>query len=229
MKFFIAPFLASFLFLMSCSSDGDSVSDPLAPDPPASGSAPPVETNQANTNYPPAFTGQTRVTGLTTSTKYKTTVITTALTSPWGITTLPDGRFLVTEKAGRMLIVTTAGNISQPITGIPAVNSSGQGGLLGLCLDPGFATNRMVYWSFSEPGPAGNLTAIAKGRLADNERSLEAVTVIYRATPAYAGANHYGGRVVFDRTGNLLVSTGERSDPAIRVQAQSLSSGLGKI
>jgi len=119
--------------------------------------------------------------------------------------------------------------VSAPITGLPAVNAAGQGGLLGLCLDPDFATNRMLYWSFAEARPGGNLTAIGKGRLATDERTIEGASVIYRAEPAYAGTLHYGGRVVFDRAGNLLASTGERSDLATRPQAQVVSSALGKI
>ena len=225
MKHHIILITSFSLALLSCSRDKDTIPDPPTTNPSTS----PVETNAPNTNYSPAFAGQTRVSGVTTSARYRATVVTTSLTSPWGITGLPDGRLLVTEKTGRMRIVTVSGNLSQPITGIPSVNSSGQGGLLGLCLDPGFATNRMVYWSFSEPATGGNLTAIAKGRLTDNESIIEGATVIYRAEPAYAGNNHYGGRVVFDRTGNLLVSTGERSDAGIRSQAQSINSGLGKI
>lgn len=208
--------------LTSCSHKND---DPTEPETPGVSTSP-VETKPANTNYSPAFAGQTRVSGIKTTLAYKATVITSALASPWGIVMLPDGRFLVTEKAGRMRIVSSSGSVSEPVTGIPEVNASGQGGLLGLCLDPDFASNRMVYWSFSEPG---SLTAIAKGRLSADERTFENVTVIYRATPAYGGANHYGGRVIFDRSGNLLVSTGERSDLATRAQAQSLNSGLGKI
>jgi glucose/arabinose dehydrogenase len=186
----------------------------------------PVETNPANTNYSPAFAGQTRINGVKTAANISHTIITSSLTNPWGITNLPDGRFLVTEKAGRMRIVTTSGTISDPINGLPAVNAADQGGLLGLCLDPDFGNNRMVYWAYSEPG---SLTAIAKGRLSDNERDFEGVTVIYRATPAYSGSIHYGGRVIFDRNGNLFASTGERSDVPIRAQAQSLNSGLGKV
>jgi glucose/arabinose dehydrogenase len=189
----------------------------------------PVETLPANSNYRPAFSGQTRTTGVTTVTKYRTSIITSSLISPWGITSLPDGRLLITEKAGRMRIVNSAGTLSEPITGLPQVNASGQGGLLGLCIDPDFSNNRMVYWSFSEPVTGGNLTSIAKGRLATNERTIENATVIYRSEPAYAGNNHYGGRVVFDRAGNLLVSSGERADNVTRVQAQSLNSALGKI
>ena len=92
-------------------------------------------------------------------------VLTEVLKSPWGITTLPDGRLLITEKEGTMRIATSAGKLSEPITGLPKVNSSGQGGLLGVRTDPDFATNRMVYWVFSEQLPEGNLTAVAKGKL----------------------------------------------------------------
>jgi glucose/arabinose dehydrogenase len=210
------------IVLFSCSRKKTAEAIPIPSDTTLS----PVETNSANTNYSADFAGQTRIGGLKTATNYKATVITSSLVNPWGVVSLPGGRLLVTEKAGRIRIVTSSGSISEPITGVPQVNSSGQGGLLGLCLDPDFASNRMVYWSFSEPG---NLTAIAKGRLSDNERAFESVSVIYRATPAYAGTNHYGGRVVFDPSGNLLASTGERSDLLTRVQSQSLNSGLGKI
>ncbi|CAN5330642.1 PQQ-dependent sugar dehydrogenase [soil metagenome] len=189
----------------------------------------PVETNPPNTTYSPAFPGQTRAAGVKTVTSYESSILTTALRSPWGIAPLPDGRFLITEKAGTMRLVTTSGQVSAPISGLPAVNSSGQGGLLGLCIDPGFTTNRLAYWSFSESRPEGNLLAVAKGRLSASETSLEDVTVIYRATPAYSGVNQYGSRVIFDRTGNLLVSSGDRSDPVIRVQAQAVNSAVGKL
>ncbi|RYY20690.1 MAG: PQQ-dependent sugar dehydrogenase [Chitinophagaceae bacterium] len=226
LKFSTASMVFISISVLSCSRNTDSEPAPTTPPP---GATAPVETLPANTNYTPAFPGQTRVAGITSSTRIRTTVVTTSLAAPWGITVLPDGRFLVTEKSGRLRIVSTSGTISEPITGTLPVNASGQGGLLGLCLDPDFLTNRMVYWSFSEPSPEGNVTAIAKGRLASNDQALENVSVIYRAGPAYNGANHYGGRVIFDRTGNLIVSSGERSDLVTRVQAQSVSSGLGKI
>ncbi len=190
----------------------------------------PVETKDPNTDYPPAFEGQTRAPGVRTSTPYEATVITESLKRPWGIGLLPDGRFLITEKEGTLRIVTGAGEISEPIKGVPEVDADGQGGLLGIKVDPNFSENRMVYWVFSEKqGNKGNLTAVAKGRLSDDETSLEGVQVIYRATPAYKGRLHYGGRIIFDNEGNLLVSTGERSDKETRPQAQDLNSGLGKI
>jgi len=188
-----------------------------------------VETKDPNSNYKPAFPGQTRVASVKSSTNYEGKVLTEALKSPWGITSLPDGRLLITEKEGTMRIVTTAGKVSEPITGIPKVNPSGQGGLLGLRVDPAFDTNRMVYWVFSEPSPTGNVTAVAKGKLSADEKKIEGATVIYRATPAYNGNLHYGGRILIAKDGNLIISTGERSDKVTRPQAQSLNSGLGKV
>ncbi|MES2454057.1 MAG: PQQ-dependent sugar dehydrogenase [Bacteroidota bacterium] len=204
----------------------DSEPDPIVI-PPADG--PPVETNAANTSYKPAFAGQTRVNSTRTATAIESRVITSGLTAPWGITVLPDGRFLVTEKAGRMRIVTTAGAIGAAITGTPAVDASGQGGLLGICLDPQFSSNRMIYWVFSEPVAGGARTAVAKGKLSGDEASIESATVIYRADPSAGGGLHYGGRILFDQTGNLLVSTGERSGLPTRPLAQSVTAAIGKI
>jgi glucose/arabinose dehydrogenase len=214
--------------LTACNTNGVDNANPPNPAPGSSGSSA-VETDPANTTYRPAFSGQTRIAGVRTLTNYQSTVLTQNLRSPWGITSLPDGRLLITEKAGTMRIVTPTGQLSEPITGIPVVNSAGQGGLLGVRIDPAFATNRLVYWVFSESRPDGNLTAVAKGTLSTNETRIEGATVIYRALPAYQGTAHYGGRVVFDRDGNLLVSTGERSDLTTRPQAQSIGSALGKI
>ncbi|RZL99522.1 MAG: PQQ-dependent sugar dehydrogenase, partial [Pedobacter sp.] len=156
------------LVLVSCSKKKAPEVEPpveVPTNPPASLGS--VETNPANSSYRPAFTGQTRIGRVTTTTATSRTIVTSSLTAPWGIVVLPDGRFLVNEKAGRMRIVTATGNVGSPINGIPTVNSSGQGGLLGLCLDPDFSTNRMVYWSYSEPGTGGNVSAVAKGRLAN--------------------------------------------------------------
>jgi glucose/arabinose dehydrogenase len=224
-KYLIILILAITLF--ECSGKDESEEqEPVTPEPEVGA---PVETLPKNRNYPSAFEGQTRIGGVKTTTTIQHSVITSALTAPWGITSLPDGRFLITQKGGQLRIVTTAGVVSNPITGVPAVNSGGQGGLLGLRIDPQFATNRMVYWVFSEPSTNGNLTAVAKGKLSDNETSIENATVIYRATPADNSEAHYGGRIVFDANENLFISTGERAWPATRTLAQSISAGLGKI
>ncbi len=233
-KRFIIIVFSSFTLFSGCiknNPDGNGKPDPGLPDItiPAPMAGAPVETNPPNTNYQSAFAGQTRIKGVKTTTPYQSIIITSALTAPWGITNLPDGRLLITEKAGSMRIVTATGTVGSPITGIPAVNSGGQGGLLGLCVDPQFSSNRMVYWVFSEDVAGGTLTAVAKGRLSDRETSIEKATVIYRANPAATGNAHYGGRILFDRTGNLLVSTGERSNSNTRQFAQSVSAATGKI
>ncbi len=189
----------------------------------------PVETNEPNSAYKPAFEGQTRIAGVKTSTAYESKAISEGLKNPWGITSLPDGRLLITEKAGTMRIAKVTGELSEPITGIPTVNPDGQGGLLGIRVDPDFDSNRMIYWVFSEKRPDGNLTAVAKGKLSADEKKIEGATVIYRATPAYKGDLHYGGRILIDKEGNLVVSTGERSDTVTRPQAQHLNSSLGKV
>ncbi|MCH5716236.1 PQQ-dependent sugar dehydrogenase [Niabella hibiscisoli] len=132
----------------------------------------PVETKEANSTFQPAFEGQTRVAGMKTSTELDIKVISEGLVNPWGIAVLPDGRLLITEKGGTLRIATTGGELSTPILGLPAVSSEGQGGLLGITLDPDFGSNRMVYWVFSEKAEGGNLTAVAKGRLADDEKRL---------------------------------------------------------
>lgn len=215
------------LALASCKSDATDNTPPVKE--PDTNNTTPVETNRPNATYTPAFQGQTRIAGVKTLTSYEGIILTTSLRSPWGITNLPDGRLLITEKAGTMRIATTTGQLGEPIAGIPAVNSSGQGGLLGLCVDTQFSTNRMIYWVFSENVAGGTLTAVAKGRLSNNEANIENATVIYRANPAANSTAHYGGRILFDQTGNLIVSCGERANNNTRVFAQSATAGLGKI
>lgn len=218
--------------IVSCndvnSSSNQNNSD--ASDTLSSETGPPVETKKANTDYKPAFEGQTRIGSVKTTTPYEGKLVTESLSSPWGIVALPDGRLLISENGGHMRIVdASTGQVSEAITGIPKVDDRGQGGLLGLTLAPDFSTNRMIYWVFSERVAAGNHTAVAKGRLSDDEKNIENAQVIYRATPTYDGTKHYGGRIIFDKKGNLFVSIGERSDKETRVQSQDLKSSFGKI
>lgn len=219
---FTTLFLSIFFLTVSCSNDKDSVYDPGT-------ITNPVETITPNTAYQPAFPGQTRINGLQTNTNYEAKVITTELQSPWGVKSLPDGRLLITEKSGQMRIVKSSGEISTAITGIPAVNASEQGGLLGVCLDPDFGTNRMIYWVFSEAVAGGNITSVAKGKLSQDEKKIEAAAVIFRTTPANPSTLHYGGRILFDKNGNLMISTGERSVLETRPLSQSLAGTLGKV
>jgi len=148
------------------------------------------------------------------------------LEHPWGLAFLPDGRMLVTERPGRLRLVSKDGRVSAPLTGQPAVQARGQGGLLDVALDPRFGENRLVYLSYAEPGDAGTAgTAVARGRL--GEGGLEDVRVIYRQRPKVSGTNHFGSRLVFARDGTLFVTQGDRY--AYRDAAQDLASGLGKV
>ncbi|WP_294245479.1 PQQ-dependent sugar dehydrogenase [uncultured Chryseobacterium sp.] len=228
MKFkFYHLMIASSMLFTACT---ETIDENTPSDPETGTGLPPVENGQANTSYQPAFAGQTRIQGVKTSTAFKATVLSSSLSSPWGLTSLPDGRLLITERGGTMRIATATGNLSAAITGIPAVNVTGQGGLLGICVDPQFSSNRMIYWVFSENVAGGNQTSVAKGRLSNSENTVENVTVIYRASPAAnVGGLHYGGRILFDNTGNLIVSTGERSDLSTRPLAQSVTAALGKV
>jgi len=188
-----------------------------------------VETKKTNSDYKSAFVGQTRIGAVVTRTPYEGKVLTSSLKRPWGIAAMPDGRFVITELEGKMRIVTASGTVGEPITGVPEVFASGQGGLLGICLDPAFSSNKMIYWAFAQSIDGESLTSLAKGKLSADEKSLENVTVIYQAKPAYKGSLHFGGRVLIAKDGNLFLSTGERSDKVTRPQAQDLNSGLGKV
>ena len=194
-----------------------------------SGQNPPVETQNPNTEYKPAFNGQTRVAGVKTKTAYKSEKIAEKLGLPWAIIPLPDGRLLITERRGSMQILDANGKLVKKLTGFPEVDASGQGGMLDVALDPNFSKNKMIYWSFSEKNGPGNLMAVAKGELNEAESKVQNPVVIFRATPPLKSSMHYGSRLVFDKDGNLFVSTGERSILEGRKQAQWLNSGLGKI
>ncbi|HUR93678.1 MAG TPA: PQQ-dependent sugar dehydrogenase [Gemmatimonadales bacterium] len=152
-------------------------------------------------------------------------IVASGLERPWGFEFLPDGRVLVTEQAGRLRIVASTGRLSEPIAGVPEVMETGQGGLLDVALDPGFAKNRVIYLSYSERGEGGAGTAVARARLGDGR--LEDLRVIYRQQPKVDGPNHWGSRLAFAPDGKLFVTQGDRF--AYREQAQDLSSDLGKV
>lgn len=150
------------------------------------------------------------------------------LENPWGLAFLPDGRMLVTERPGRLRLVAQDGTLSEPIAGLPRIAARGQGGLLDVAFDPNFAQNRLIYLSYAEnrgDGQAG--TSVARARLDETETSLENLQVIFRQEPAYTGGNHFGSRLVFDRSGNLFVTMGDRFD--LREQAQNPANHIGKI
>src|SRR5215813_5022807 len=147
------------------------------------------------------------------------------LEHPWSLAFLPDNRMLVTERPGRLRVVGADGRVSEPLTGVPQVYASGQGGLLDVVLSPTFDKDRLVYFSFAEPGEGGASTAVARGR--PNGRGLENTQVIWRQQPKVSGSNHWGSRIVFRPDGTLFVTLGERFNYSEK--AQDLSATLGKV
>ena len=146
------------------------------------------------------------------SAKHSFRVVTVAsgLTFPWGMAFLPDGRFLVTERPGRLRVVTAEGKVSAPLKGLPNIRAVGQGGLLDVALHPDFAQNRLVYLSYAAGDRRGVGTEVARGRLADGR--LEDVEILFRQVPKVSGGRHFGSRLVFARDGTLFISLGDRGN-----------------
>lgn len=224
-------FLIAIIFVISCTAQNNNNED-VKGDKTSNVTDyiyPPVETKAPNADYKPAFEGQTRISGVKTTTPYEVNIIAEGLSSPWSVASLPDGRLAVTEKAGKLRIVTKEGVLSDAITGFPNVDNRGQGGLLDVVPAPDFNTSRMLYFTFAERKPEGSLTAVGKGKLSADESKIENFEVIFRAIPYFDNSMHFGSRIVFDNDGNIFVSTGERSDLKTRPKAQLLDNGYGKV
>jgi glucose/arabinose dehydrogenase len=213
-----------FLALLAACAPGSTSAAPAA-------SGGPVETRAPNAPYKPAFPQQTRAPRAAGAVEVQTTVVARGLENPWALEFLPDGRMLATEKPGRMRIVAADGTLSAPVAGVPEVDSRGQGGLLDVAVDPQFASNRTIFFSYSEPREEGkNATTLARARLSDGPAPrLEDVTVIFRQQPAWTSNLHFGSRIVFAADGTLFLTVGERSVPDARVHAQDLTMHLGKV
>jgi aldose sugar dehydrogenase len=157
----------------------------------------------------------------------RTEQIASGLANPWAVAFIEEGRFLVTERPGRMRIVERDGKVGPAIGGVPQVDAGGQGGLLDLVLDSGFASNRTLYFCFSEPGDGGNSTALARARLAPDRSRLEDVRVIFSQRPKVSSRMHFGCRIVEARDGTLFLTMGDRYS---RMQdAQRLDNHIGKV
>jgi len=155
--------------------------------------------------------------------------VATGLANPWSLAFLPDGRMLVSERPGRLRIVSRNGTVSDPVAGLPPVFARGQGGLLDVVLSPDFGESRLVYFSYAEPREGASGTSVARGRLveeAGNAR-LDNVQVIFRQEPAMSGSGHYGSRLVFANDGTLFVTLGDRQSSG--TPQQDLSNHLGKV
>ena len=170
-----------------------------------------------------------------TAAPVKAITVAQGLENPWAVAFLPEGRFLVTERPGRLRVVEADGRLNPPVAGVPAVAATGQGGLLDVVLDSGFAANRTVYVCYAEPagdGTSGNSTALARARLSDDRTRLEDVRVIFSQRPKVASRLHFGCRIVEAMKGGrpdgtLFLALGERFS---RMQdAQTLDNHHGKL
>ncbi|MEX5451477.1 PQQ-dependent sugar dehydrogenase [Stutzerimonas stutzeri] len=146
---------------------------------------------------------------------------------PWALAFLPEGAMLVTERPGRLRMLDAQGQLSEPLAGVPEVFAKGQGGLLDVQLSPRFSEDRMVYLSYAEAGDGGQAgTAVGRGRLSGDLKSLEDFTVIFRQQPKLSSGLHFGSRLAFDREGRLFVALGENNQ---RPTAQDLDKHQGKV
>jgi glucose/arabinose dehydrogenase len=223
------------LVLAACTQSVEPSAEDGSTVPAAAGSAAesrpctPLETRDPNASgQRPAFKGQTRACGVSSGVDLDVAVVAKGLEHPWAVEPLPDGSLLVTERPGRMRIVSAAGALGEPIAGLPRVDARGQGGLLDVALGPTFASDRTIFWSYSEPRQGGNATSVARGVLSADGRRVDSVRVVFRALPTYDGTMHFGSRLAFGPDGMLYITLGERSDRQIRPQAQELGSHMGK-
>ena len=185
-----------------------------------------------NPEQKPAFAGQTDAPEQKLGVAFDVVTVAEGFQNPWSVAFLPGGKMLVTERPGRLRVVTADGKLSEPVAGLPPVFARGQGGLLDVVLDPAFAKNNVIYWSFSEPRENNeNNTAVARGKFVDDAAAprVEDVQVIYHQRPSMNSPLHFGSRLVFGRDGTLFVTQGDRSIIPGRMQAQKLDSGIGKL
>lgn len=203
LSFALVPVGLSLGLLVSCGGGGGGGSSP-----------------SGNTGFVPT-TGPVTVTELATN-----------LPNPWSLAFLPDGRMLVTGRTGSLRLYAANAQSFNLISGLPALDTGGQGGLLDVVLDPSFGSNRRIYFSFSEPDSGNanfNGTAVARAELDTGAMALVNLQVIYRQLPKVASTGHFGSRLVFDRDGHLFVTLGDRQSNDQRGYAQDLSRGNGKV
>ena len=172
------------------------------------------------------LSGQSSAATLTTEkAELNIETVASGLKHPWGMAFLPDGRMLVTERNGGMVLLSADGKSRTALTGLPETDARGQGGLLDVVLSPTFASDNTVFFSFSEPGDGGNSTAVASAVMAGD--ALTQVKVIYSQYPKIDSKYHFGSRLVFDRQGNLYITQGDRGSQ--RDEAQNLNNPIGTV
>ena len=159
--------------------------------------------------------------------RFRVTTFAGGLEYPWGAAFLPDGQLLVTERPGRMRLISPAGLVSPPLGGLPAVAATGQGGLLDLRPAPDFAATRELYFCHAARLRDGNVTRLVRARLAADGRSLDLIQPLLDASPVQPGDGHYGCRIAFGTDGKLYLSTGDRQRSP--EHAQALDDLAGKM
>lgn len=187
-----------------------------------------VEQGLPNADFAPAFAEQTRAPALT-ATAVAAAPFATGLENPWGIAPLPGGRWIVTERVGRMRVIGADGSLSDPVEGLPPVATEGQGGLLDVATGADFARDRQVWWAYAKPVAGGFVTAAARGVLSADETLLTDVVDVFVQSPVSPTPMHYGSRIVFDTEGHVFITTGEHSSPSERVLAQDIATTFGKV
>ena len=191
----------------------------------------PVDARPANDpSQKPAFAGQTDAPERRSGVAFDVVQITEGLQNPWSVAFLPDGKMLVTERPGRLRVVTADGKMSEPVSGLPELVAVGQGGLLDVALDPAYAKNHTIYVCYSQPKGEANNTAVARGTFVDGAAPrLDNLKTIYEQAPSLNSRLHFGCRLVFGRDGTMFITQGDRSITEGRMQAQKMDSLLGKI
>lgn len=190
----------------------------------------PEETREPESDYEPAFEGQTRAPKPAETEAWTTETLAQGLEHPWGLAFLPDSGMLVTERPGRLRLVRADGEISEPISGVPDVDARKQGGLLDVTVAPDFETSRTIFLSFSEPHDDGtNNTAVARARLSDDAAALEDVQVIFSQYPNVESTGHYGSRIVFQDEDTIWVTMGDRQGDPVRRNAQDPTNLIGTV
>ncbi len=186
-----------------------------------------VEQGAPNADFQPSFAGQTRAAALP-ETPVTVTRFATGLDGPWGITRLPSGQFVVTEKRGRMRIINDDGSVSGPLGGVPEVDDGGQGGLLDVAASPNFSTDRTLFWTYAKPVSGGTVTAAARGTLGA-DGSLSDVRDIFVQDPPVSGGRHFGSRIIPAADGTVWITTGDRGAGDRGTLVQDIATTHGKV
>lgn len=218
------------VLLAACQSGAEATSSE-AKDQPETKAATALETRPANVpSQKPAFAGQTRAPEAKSNVAFEVETVASGLEKPWGVDFLSDGRFIVTEKPGRLRVVMPDGRVLPPVKGVPAVDARGQGGLLDVAVrreGPGTT----VCFTYSEPRDGGKngTSAICGEAVGKDNITLNSPRVVFRQQPSWDSPGHFGSRLLFGPDGKMWITTGERMRPEPRQLAQSLDATFGKV